>query len=65
MLFRDIDTKIAVIGLGYVGLPLAVELAKKFKVYGFDINKQRIKNIKQNYDETGEVEKKKLKKLQL
>ena len=46
MLFRDIDTKIAVIGLGYVGLPLAVELAKKFKVYGFDINKQRIKNIK-------------------
>ena len=58
MLFRDIDTKIAVIGLGYVGLPLAVELAKKFKVYGFDINKQRIKNIKQNYDETGEVEKK-------
>ncbi len=62
MLFRDIDTKIAVIGLGYVGLPLAVELAKKFQVYGFDINKQRIKNIKQNYDETGELEKKKLKK---
>ena len=65
MLFRDIDTKIAVIGLGYVHLPLAVELAKKFKVYGFDINKQRIKNIKQNYDETGEVEKKVKKKLQL
>ena len=36
------DTKIAIIGLGYVGLPLAVEMAKKFDVTGFDINKKRI-----------------------
>ena len=41
MLFRDIDIKIAVIGLGYVGLPLAIELAKKFKVYGFDKKKTK------------------------
>ena len=62
MLFRDIDIKIAVIGLGYVGLPLAIELAKKFKVYGFDKKKQRVKNLNLNYDETGEVESKYLKK---
>ncbi|MDD2549848.1 MAG: nucleotide sugar dehydrogenase, partial [Bacteroidales bacterium] len=34
--------KIAVIGLGYVGLPIALEFAKKLKVIGFDINQQRI-----------------------
>ena len=62
MLFKNSDIKIAVIGLGYVGLPLAVELAKKFIVYGFDINKKRIKNFELNYDETNEVESKVLKK---
>jgi len=62
MLFKDIDIKIVVIGLGYVGLPLAVELAKKFKVYGFDIKKQRVKNLNQNYDDTGEIESKHLKR---
>ncbi len=36
------QTKITVIGLGYVGLPLAVEFAKKFLVVGFDINQKRI-----------------------
>jgi len=35
------NTKIAVIGLGYVGLPLAVEFAKKYEVVGFDINAER------------------------
>lgn len=62
MIFKDIDIKIAVIGLGYVGLPLVIELAKKFKVYGFDIKKQRVKNLNLNHDETGEVESKYLKK---
>ena len=35
------NTKIAIIGLGYVGLPLAVEFAKKYQVVGFDINKTK------------------------
>ena len=39
------ETKIAIIGLGYVGLPLAVEFGKKYQVIGFDINEQRIKTI--------------------
>jgi len=40
------DTRLAVIGLGYVGLPLAVEFAKKFPVVGFDINKARIEELR-------------------
>lgn len=50
------DTKITVIGLGYVGLPLAVEFAKKFPTVGFDINKKRIEEINNGYDRTLEVE---------
>ena len=38
--------KIAIIGLGYVGLPLALEFGKKRKVIGFDINLNRIKELK-------------------
>jgi UDP-N-acetyl-D-galactosamine dehydrogenase len=52
---------IAVVGLGYVGLPLAVELAKAFDVIGFDINKQRIKELSKGYDSTCEASKKQLK----
>lgn len=48
--------KIAVIGLGYVGLPLAVEFAKKFHVIGFDINEKRIKELQSGKDNTLEVE---------
>ena len=48
-------TKIAIIGLGYVGLPLAVEFAKKFQVVGFDINEQRIKELRDNKDVTLET----------
>ena len=54
--------KIAVIGLGYVGLPLAVLLNEKYNVIGFDINPQRIKELKEGYDRTREVEPEKLKK---
>lgn len=50
------EQKIAVIGLGYVGLPLAVELAKKFQVTGFDINVGRVTELKQGKDRTREVE---------
>jgi UDP-N-acetyl-D-mannosaminuronate dehydrogenase len=53
--------KIAVIGLGYVGLPLAVLLNKKFNVVGFDINPERIKELKEGYDRTREVEERDLK----
>ena len=48
-------TKIAIIGLGYVGLPLAVEFAKKYQVVGFDINTKRIKELSQNEDVTLET----------
>ena len=48
--------KIGIIGLGYVGLPLAVEFGKKFDVIGFDINKDRINELKSGYDRTHEVE---------
>ncbi|NRD20567.1 nucleotide sugar dehydrogenase [Winogradskyella eckloniae] len=50
------EDKIAIIGLGYVGLPLAVEFAKKFFVVGFDINKQRISELNNGIDKTLEVE---------
>ena len=53
--------KIAIIGLGYVGLPLLIQTAKEFKVLGFDINKNRIRELKKNYDVTGEISSKKLK----
>jgi UDP-N-acetyl-D-glucosamine/UDP-N-acetyl-D-galactosamine dehydrogenase len=48
-------TKIAVVGLGYVGLPLAVEFAKKYKTIGFDINKHRIDELNSGKDHTLEV----------
>ena len=48
--------KIALIGLGYVGLPLAVEFGKKFKTIGFDINKARVQELRQGRDSTLEVE---------
>ena len=50
------EDKIAIIGLGYVGLPLAVEFAKQFFVVGFDINKQRISELNTGLDKTLEVD---------
>ena len=49
------DIKIAVIGLGYVGLPLAVEFGKNYPVIGFDINQHRINELKSGTDHTLEV----------
>ena len=54
--------KLAIIGLGYVGLPLAVEFSKKRQVIGFDIQTKRIKELKIGIDKTNEVTKKDLKK---
>jgi UDP-N-acetyl-D-glucosamine/UDP-N-acetyl-D-galactosamine dehydrogenase len=48
-------TTVAVIGLGYVGLPLAVEFGKKFKTYGFDLSTQKVAAYKRHVDPTGEV----------
>jgi len=53
--FKIADFKIAIIGLGYVGLPLAVAFSKKFKVIGFDIDVHRIQELKKGYDRTLEV----------
>jgi len=55
------EIKIGVIGLGYVGLPLAVEFAKKFPVVGFDINQARIDELAKGHDSTLEVEDENLK----
>jgi UDP-N-acetyl-D-galactosamine dehydrogenase len=49
--------KLAVIGLGYVGLPIALEFAKKRLTVGYDIDKSRIENLKKKYDHTMEVSK--------
>lgn len=57
------NTKIAIIGLGYVGLPLAVEFAKKYKVVGFDINATRVAELKKGEDHTLEVSSDDLKKV--
>ena len=48
--------KIAVIGLGYVGLPIALEFAKKFSVIGFDINSERVELMKNNIDPSDELD---------
>ena len=55
------NKKIAVIGLGYVGLPLAVAFSKKFEVFGYDINTQRIDELNEGIDSTLEVDSDELK----
>jgi len=50
------STKIGVIGLGYVGLPLAVEFAKKYSVVGFDISEKRVSELNSGNDFTLEIE---------
>lgn len=50
------EQKIAIIGLGYVGLPLAVAFAEKYKVIGFDINSERVKELQNGHDHTLEVD---------
>ena len=56
------NIKIAIIGLGYVGLPLSLEFGKKFRTIGFDISKQRIQSLKNNNDFNKDIELNKLKK---
>ena len=61
MVSVDTNTKIAIIGLGYVGLPLAVAFGKKYQTVGFDINQARIEELKSGVDHTLEVSSEELK----
>ena len=63
--FAQGTSEIAVVGLGYVGLPLAVSLAEHFRVLGFDISQQRIKELQSGRDRTNEVEASRLGKASL
>lgn len=56
------EKKLAVIGLGYVGMPIAVQFAKKIDVIGFDINSTKINEYKKGHDVTGEAGDEELKK---
>ena len=51
----DSDIRIGIIGLGYVGLPLAVYLARHFPVLGFDIDRERVMEVSRGIDCTREV----------
>lgn len=55
MSFDLLDARVGVIGLGYVGLPLAVSFAAKYDVVGFDINETRVKELANGHDRTREV----------
>lgn len=55
-----LDSKICIIGLGYVGLPLALEFGKKYQTIGFDINQSRINELKSRVDVTHEVDEEEL-----
>lgn len=57
--------KICIVGLGYVGLPLAVAFGKRFKAYGFDTDKKRILELKKNYDRNGEISSYEIKKAKI
>lgn len=57
--------KIGIIGLGYVGLPMAISFGKKTTTIGFDINESRVKSLKNNHDKTGEVNENEIKKSNL
>ena len=49
------ERKVAIVGLGYVGLPIAVAFGKLQPTIGFDINKDKIEELKKGFDRTGEV----------
>ena len=49
------EKKIAVVGLGYVGLPLALEFSRKYSVIGFDINEARVELMKKHIDPSNEL----------
>ena len=56
--FKELNNEVSIciVGLGYVGLPLAVAFAEKFSVVGFDINPLRIRELEEYYDRTLEID---------
>lgn len=50
------EAKLALVGLGYVGLPIALEFAKKISVIGFDINESRLAKMREGIDPCGELD---------
>ena len=52
---KENERKVALVGLGYVGLPIAVAFGRRGKVIGFDINKAKIEELQRGFDRTGEV----------
>ena len=52
---KEKERKVALVGLGYVGLPIAVAFGRRGKVIGFDINKAKIEELQRSFDRTGEV----------
>jgi UDP-N-acetyl-D-galactosamine dehydrogenase len=54
--------KIGIVGLGYVGLPLAVEFGRRFETYGLDVNPKRVEELKRGFDRSREVEAEELKR---
>jgi UDP-N-acetyl-D-galactosamine dehydrogenase len=54
--------KIGIVGLGYVGLPLAVEFGRRFETYGLDVNLKRVEELKRGFDRSREVEAEELKR---
>ncbi len=60
MKFNQEKIKITIIGLGYVGLPLAVEFNKKYPVIGFDLDKKRVEELNSGFDKTHEISKEEL-----
>ena len=57
------NKRIAIVGLGYVGLPLAIEFSKKYETIGFDINDDRIMQLNNGHDITNEVESQEIRSL--
>ena len=58
----NLESKIAIIGLGYVGLPLSIEFAKYFQVLGYDNDSERVSELKRLKDKTGEANIEKMEK---
>ena len=56
------DAKICIVGLGYIGLPLFIELSKKFEVIGYDINKKRVSELLEGVDKNNQVKRNNIKK---
>ena len=63
MINKSKNLNLAIIGLGYVGLPLAIEFAKKKTVIGFDINEERVKELNSGKDKNLEITKEELQDL--